>query len=70
MFGLIKDLMWPKQCSFTTEEGDRYTGGFIFGVYDNWSYSYGFNYSNFIIFWSSCSVPLIVLLIFKSIYGD
>jgi len=35
MFGLIKDLMWPKQGSFTTEEGDRYTGGFIFGVYDN-----------------------------------
>ena len=27
MFGLIKDLMWPKQGSFTTEEGDRYTGG-------------------------------------------
>tara|TARA_B110000971_G_scaffold186805_1_gene195760 strand:- start:40 stop:192 length:153 start_codon:yes stop_codon:yes gene_type:complete len=27
MFGLIKDLMWPKQGSFITEEGDRYTGG-------------------------------------------
>jgi len=27
MFGLIKDLMWPKQGSFKTEEGDRYTGG-------------------------------------------
>ena len=26
MLGLIKDLMWPKQGSFTTEEGDRYTG--------------------------------------------
>ena len=27
MFGLIKDLMWPKQGSFITEESDRYTGG-------------------------------------------
>ena len=26
MLGLIKDLIWPKQGSFKTEEGDRYTG--------------------------------------------
>jgi hypothetical protein len=55
-------------------------GGFIFGVYDSMgTYSSWcgpgpgrcpFDFSGFIIFWSCCSVPLIVLLIFKSIYGD